>query len=138
MHIYAIGCIGYMFIEILWRGYTHWTMGIVGGICFSIIYILEIKLVNTKLSIKAFYSALCVVIIELITGIIVNICFRLSVWDYSDMKFNILGQISLIYSVLWYFLCIPSHILCRILRRRIFGVLPSSSRQTTKIFERQP
>ena len=23
-----------MSLEILWRGYTHWTMGVLGGICF--------------------------------------------------------------------------------------------------------
>ena len=30
----AIGSIIYMSLEILWRGYTHWTMGVLGGICF--------------------------------------------------------------------------------------------------------
>ena len=29
-----IGSIIYMSLEILWRGYTHWTMGVLGGICF--------------------------------------------------------------------------------------------------------
>ena len=27
----------YMGLEILWRGYTHWTMGIAGGICGVIV-----------------------------------------------------------------------------------------------------
>lgn len=26
--VYAIGSIGYRMIEVLWRGRTHWTMGI--------------------------------------------------------------------------------------------------------------
>ena len=30
----VIGSIIYMSLEILWRGYTHWTMGVLGGICF--------------------------------------------------------------------------------------------------------
>ena len=30
----VIGSIVYMSLEILWRGYTHWTMGVLGGICF--------------------------------------------------------------------------------------------------------
>ena len=35
-----LGLIGgalYMGIELLWRGRTHWTMGLVGGRCFVLI-----------------------------------------------------------------------------------------------------
>ena len=39
--LFSIGAILYMSIEILWRGYTHWTMGILGGICFVIIGLLN-------------------------------------------------------------------------------------------------
>lgn len=136
LHIYAIGAITYMFIEILWRGYTHWSMGIVGGICFAIIYTIENVLKNTNFATKALLSACSVTVIELITGLIVNKYFHLSVWDYSNMRFNFMGQISLVYSILWFFLCIPAHFLCRILRHRVFGALPRSSQHLAKIFER--
>lgn len=32
--LFLFGGISYCLIEISWRGYTHWTMGIVGGLCF--------------------------------------------------------------------------------------------------------
>lgn len=32
--LYAIGGFIYVFLEILWRGYSHWTMWLLGGICF--------------------------------------------------------------------------------------------------------
>ena len=35
--LFLIGGIAYMGIEMLWRGRTHWTMGIVGGLCFVLI-----------------------------------------------------------------------------------------------------
>ena len=35
--LFIIGAFVYMGIEIVFRGYTHWTMGIVGGLCFVII-----------------------------------------------------------------------------------------------------
>lgn len=136
--VYAIGSVGYMFIEILWRGRTHWTMGILGGICFLFIYFFENKAKNLGLPIKALVSALFVTFLEFLTGIMVNMIFKLNVWDYSNLKFNILGQISLVYSFLWYFICIPAHIMSKILKHRVFDVLPEGGLRKTKIFERQP
>lgn len=37
----VVGGLIYMGIEIIWRGYTHWTMGILGGLCFIIIGMLD-------------------------------------------------------------------------------------------------
>lgn len=138
LYVYSIGAIGYSFVEIVWRGYTHWTMGILGGICFTIMYLIDGKFSTSNIYFRAFVSACCVTIAELVTGIIVNKYLHMHVWDYSQMKFNFLGQVSLVYSIFWFFLCIPCHLLCKILRHRIFGVLSQSSRHLTKIFERQP
>ena len=124
--VYAIGSIGYRFIEILWRGRTHWTMGIVGGISLLFIYFLE-KRSRMNLYVKALISAFFITFSEIVSGVLINRIFKLNVWDYSNMRYNLLGQISLIYSFLWYFLCIPAHLMCRILRHRIFDVLPKSS-----------
>ena len=123
MYVYAIGSIGYSFVEVLWRGYTHWSMGILGGFCFIIIFIIDGILENNSIIFKSLISAICVTIAEFLTGIIVNRYLKLNVWDYSQMKFNLLGQISLVYSIFWYLLCIPCHILCKILRHHVFGVL---------------
>lgn len=136
--VYAIGSIGYRFIEVLWRGRTHWTMGVVGGICFLLMYISDFLLKNMRLAVKALISAASVTTVEFFSGLLINRVFCLGVWDYSAMRFNLLGQISLLYSVLWYFLCIPAHLLCKIVRRRVFGALPAKERHFTKIFERQP
>ena len=32
--LWIIGGIIYAMMETLFRGYTHWTMGVLGGICF--------------------------------------------------------------------------------------------------------
>ena len=36
--IFVTGAIGYCTLEILWRGYTHPSMGIAGGLCLIGIY----------------------------------------------------------------------------------------------------
>ncbi|MBR5538672.1 MAG: hypothetical protein IKU61_02110 [Clostridia bacterium] len=119
--LYAIGAIGYMFIEIVWRGSTHWTMGILGGMSILMIYFVE-QSFSFSVLLKALLSAAFVTATELVAGLILNDLMGLSVWDYSDMRYNIAGQISLVYSFLWYFLCIPVHILCRIIKHHIFDV----------------
>lgn len=136
--VYAIGSIGYRMIEVLWRGRTHWTMGICGGVCFLFIYVSELVYRRRRLAVRALISTVWVTAVEFFSGLLINRVFRLGVWDYSGMRFNLCGQISLIYSILWYFLCIPAHLLCRIIRRRVFGALPTAKRHFTKIFERQP
>ena len=136
--VYAIGSIGYRMIEVLWRGRTHWTMGICGGGCFLFIYVSELVHRRRRLAVRALISTVWVTAVEFFSGLLINRVFRLGVWDYSGMRFNLCGQISLIYSILWYFLCIPAHLLCRIIRRRVFGALPTAKRHFTKIFERQP
>ena len=34
LSVFSIGAAGYSLLEILWRGNTHWTMTLAGGICF--------------------------------------------------------------------------------------------------------
>lgn len=126
-----------MFIEILWRGHSHWSMGIAGGISLLIIYFIEKFLYNKSIVLKAALSAICITVIELLIGLFVNIHLKLYVWDYSGIPFNFLGQVSLIYSIYWFLLCMPALLLCKIIRHRIFGVPPNSSRLITKIFERR-
>ena len=39
--LFLIGGALYYVIEILWRGYSHWSMFILGGICFVIMGLLN-------------------------------------------------------------------------------------------------
>ncbi len=133
--VYLLGSVGYRFIEILWRGRTHWTMGLLGGICILWIYCFEQKMPELSLVKKAFISAAVITLAELVCGLVVNKWLLLNVWDYSEMKYNFLGQISLLYSLFWFLLCIMAHPLCRIIRHRVFDVLPH---RRQKNFERQP
>ena len=114
-----IGGAAYNVIEILWRGYTHPTMALVGGLCFFVMLQIE-KRLNASLFTKALLCALAITAIEFLSGCIINLFFHLNVWDYSYMKFNLLGQICLEYSVLWLFLSIPSLLLIKKVRQILF------------------
>lgn len=86
----------YMGVELLWRGHTHWTMGIVGGVCFVLIGGLNNYL---PWEMPVWQQAVCGS--AMVTGVVLNLYLGLGVWDYSNMPCNLLGQICLPYSVLW-------------------------------------
>lgn len=118
--IWLLGGITYGLIEILWRGHTHYSMVITGGICFLIIYRLSVLERNTV--VKAIMGALAITAVELAVGVIVNIAFGLEVWDYSEVPLNLLGQICPIYTLLWFLLCIPGMYMCKRIRIMLTGV----------------
>ena len=104
--IFCIGGIAYNLLEYIWRGHSHWTMTIDGGLC-----LVGIVLLCTKSDIsfiyKVFACALLITTIELISGLVINKIFHMEVWDYSDLPYNFMGQICLRYSILWMGLCVP-------------------------------
>ena len=100
-----IGSIIYMSLEILWRGYTHWTMGVLGGICFICLGLInELLSWETPLVLQMLIGSIIITILELITGCIVNLWLGWNVWNYSNLPLNLLGQICLPFSILWYFI----------------------------------
>ncbi len=114
--IFLTGATGYGIIEIIWRGYTHWTMLITGGVCFLFLYNIFNILENSPAFVKAIIGSLTITLIEFIAGMIINVKFGLGVWDYSNLPFNIYGQICLLYTILWFALCFPLVYLCKWLK----------------------
>ena len=100
------GGVGYGLIEVIWRGHTHPSMVITGGICFSMICAINGKLSARPLLLRSTACAFGVTVIELCVGILVNRVFQMSVWDYSDKWLNFFGQICPLYSVFWFGLCL--------------------------------
>lgn len=115
--VYSTGAMGYTIIEILWRGFTHWTMFFVGGACFLAIYITELFSSSKKLWRRCFAGCLTITAIEFVSGCLINLVFKWNVWDYSKVKPQFMGQICLLYSALWFFLCIPLCSLCKFFRK---------------------
>lgn len=70
---------------------------------------------------QMFVSAIIIAMIEFEAGVILNGGYKLNIWDYSDMPFNIWGQVCLPYAILWFFLSLPAIVLDDYLRYWIFG-----------------
>lgn len=121
----VLGIIGaslYCLIELIGRGYTHWTMGVLGAICFIILGELnEVLEWDTPLVLQMIYGMVIITILEFVTGCIVNLWLGWDVWDYSNERFNIWGQICLKYSCYWFWLSAVGIILDDFIRWKFFN-----------------
>ena len=98
----AAGGLLYIILELAWRGHSHWTMFILGSLCFALIgAINELLPWCMPLWKQALIGAAIITVLELLTGCIVNLWLGWAVWDYSDMPLNLLGQICVPYILLW-------------------------------------
>ena len=91
--IFSIFGLTYGLIEILWRGYTHPSMVIVGGICGLLIGLLNEKNKKMKLLPQMVEGMVIVTVLEFVSGIVLNLCLGFNVWDYRIMRFNLLGHV---------------------------------------------
>lgn len=115
---FTVGGVGYAVIEILWRGHTHWTMVIAGGVCFLLFSRIAEKFKGYPLVIKAMISALGVTLVELAFGIVFNIIFGMGVWDYSSEWLNLFGQICPLFSLMWVLLSLAFVPIAEMLNKR--------------------
>ena len=105
--LFLLGALGYPAIEILWRGYTHPTMALAGGLSAVLLFRINRGLAGGALPLRLLASGAAVTLIELLFGVIFNLGLGMEVWDYSDLPLSLLGQICLPYSLLWCLLALP-------------------------------
>ena len=101
--IFIIFGLIYGLLEILWRGYTSLSMIIVGGICGLIVGLINEKFNYSVLS-QMVIGMVAVTVIEFVSGYVLNIKLGLGIWDYSNMKYNFMGQICPQFSMACFFL----------------------------------
>lgn len=118
--IFSIGAFLYCFIENLWRGHSHWSMAVAGGLVMSLIYKINKSFCKFGLFIKCGICSLIITVIEFLFGCIFNIWLKMKVWDYSSIPFNFLGQICPLYTFLWYLLSVPAIGICGMMKNRLF------------------
>ncbi len=120
--IFIMGAL-YMVLEGLWRGWTNIVMLFIGGICGFLIGRLneQPSYYNRKMWEQCLLGTVIVLIVELTSGMILNVYLKLGIWDYSNIWGNIYGQICITYAFLW-FLLVPLVIYVDdYLRYRLFG-----------------
>ena len=120
--LFFVGATIYVVIEKLYRGYSHWTMFLLGGICFIALGLInEVIPWDMPLLLQMFIGGIIITVLELITGCVVNLWFGWNVWDYSKLPFNLWGQISLFSSIVWVGLSLVGIVLDDYIRWKFFG-----------------
>ena len=116
---FIIGALGYLAIEIIWRGHSHWSMALAGGLSFVIFSLVAEGFADMPIIVKAVLCAVGVTAIELLFGVIFNMALGMRVWDYSAMPFNFMGQICPQFSLMWVGLALLFLPLAKLLNERV-------------------
>ena len=103
--VFLLGAGAYGTMEVLFRGYTHWTMLITGGACVLTMYYMQDWILNLPVVLGALAGSLIITFYEFFVGVLVNLKLGWQVWDYSALPGNILGQICPAFTAIWFCVC---------------------------------
>lgn len=122
LFLFVTGGLLYNIIEIAFRGWSHWTMFILGGICFICLGLInEVIPWEMPLWQQVSIGAGIITSLEFVTGCIINLCLGWAIWDYSQMPGNILGQVCPQFFILWLPVSMAGIVLDDCLRHWMFG-----------------
>jgi len=103
--LFITGGAVYIMMELWFRGYSHWTMFLVGGICYiEVGYLNEFIPWEVPLATQCLIGTLIITVNEFLSGCIINLWLGWHVWDYSELPMNIKGQVCLPFCFLWFFI----------------------------------
>ena len=90
--LFSIGGAGYALLEILWRRKTHWSMAVTGGTAFVSPFRFYKRFSKMNMLQKCISGSAIITALEYCCGRVVNLKFRLNVWDYSNCRLNLKGR----------------------------------------------
>ena len=121
--IFLLGGVIYSAVEVVTRGFTHWSMTIAGGICLMIIYHHFLTHPDDGILSHCLFGMITITSVEFVFGVIFNMILGWNVWDYSNMYLNFMGQICPSFSAAWFLISVPAVMICEAVRSRI-GTAP--------------
>lgn len=116
-----IGGVLYLGVELAYRGRSHPSMFLLGGLCFVLVGDLG-RWSGLGLLGRAVLGGTAITVLELLTGLVVNRWLGLGVWDYSTQPGNLLGQICPGFCLAWVLLAGAGVMAEDWLRHRLFGL----------------
>ena len=119
--LWVLGGTIYYYLEKMFRGFSHWSMFILGGICMMF-FAFQGRAFGwgDGLWKQVLRCTIFVVACEFITGLIVNKYLKWAVWDYTEMPLQLFGQICLPFALLFSILCLGGILLTGYLLHWIF------------------
>ena len=115
--LFYTGGATYLSLELLYRGRSHGSMFLAGGVCFLLIGHLNRVEPRLPLPLRALVGAGIVTMVELGAGMAVNRNYQ--IWDYRDQPGNFMGQICPLFSAIWIPLSLVAAVLYQRMERRL-------------------
>lgn len=115
--LFYLGGCAYVALELCWRGRSHGSMFLAGGLCFLLIGHLGAVRPRLPLIPRSLVGAGIITMVELAAGLAVNRTYQ--VWDYRDRPGNFLGQICPLFTLLWIPVALAAMLIYEGLDRRI-------------------
>ena len=119
--LFSLGGLGYVLLELLWRGRSHISMFLAGGASLLLIGGLNHAQPKLPLPLRAVAGAGIITMVELAAGLLFNRDY--GVWDYRDQWGNYMGQICPLFSLLWVLLAALLLLIYDPLEKRIQKIL---------------
>lgn len=97
----------YFTLEGIWRipkgGYANIIMLPIGGFCGLLVGSINQlpRFYDMKVIYQSLIGAGLVTLVEFLSGCFLNLYLNLGIWDYSNLPFNLLGQVCLLFSFIW-------------------------------------
>ena len=113
--MFFLGGVGYVSLELVWRGWSHFSMFLAGGSCFLLLGRLD-KLRRLPLWARGILGSAVITAVELATGLIFNRSYQ--VWDYRNTSMNFMGQICLPFTLLWMPISLGAMVLYRTVEQK--------------------
>ena len=120
---YILGGLVYGAMELVFRGFTHMSMVFTGGACMLCFHLIYRSFPGMPLALRSVLASLIITAFEFAVGWLVNIRLGLNVWSYSQHPFNLMGQVCLLFSCIWFFMAVP---------------MSAASRMISRMFQKQP
>ncbi|MBO6302480.1 MAG: hypothetical protein J6N15_08600 [Ruminiclostridium sp.] len=117
--IFLAGGFIYGAVEILYRGHTHPSMFVLGGICLLWVGGLNSFFRRTPpLWVQLLLGGVFITLAEFACGLVYNVWLGMKVWDYSKLPLNIMGQVCPMFFFAWVLLSFPAIIVEDVIRHR--------------------
>lgn len=97
--LFCIGGGAYVLLELIWRGRSHCSMFVAGGVCFLLLGQLGKLQHRLPLPLCILAGAGIITLVELGIGLLLNRSYQ--IWDYRGQFGNFLGQICPAFCLLW-------------------------------------
>lgn len=97
--LFLTGGVGYVGMELIYRGWSHYSMFLAGGSAFLLLGALDKAQPRLKQPARSLVGSGVITTVELAAGLLFNRDY--AVWDYRALPLNYHGQICARFVLLW-------------------------------------